>query len=329
MKERRSGIELSRKGTLVVKVCLVLLAAIASATLGDALQINKRVRTAAEAVVQHRDNDQRPGQSSPAYSAVLQKQIVMGAKSTQGLSYNQETGTLLTVLENEQAIAELDRCGVVLRHIDIQTDNPIEEISTLEEGYALLTFANTNTITLIRIPKDSTSLTTQEGIQLNLQDGKRTLEIEEVTWDRNQKRIFLASREYPPRIYWAQFDLKELKSRKYGPHKMQASEWIQTERIQKFMPDITALAYSSVNRQLLVLSDETREIVSVDEDRVARPYLQLEQGTAGLEATIRSPEGMTIATDGSIYLISDPDNVYLYRFYPEIGLTRQMSCNSF
>jgi uncharacterized protein YjiK len=294
---------------------------------GDAVQVNGRLRQAAALLLGALGGAAPTPAANPGYSAVLQRQPIAGIRSPQGLSYSADSRSLLTVLENEQAIAELDRCGRLLRRIPVRAEHPLEEVTVLGGGSILLSFKNTNRISLLNLPRGAVSLDTAQGLDLDLRQGGSPVEAEEIAWDPAGQQLYLASKEYPPRIYRATFQLREWRRRPRGSHPLQAQEWLSPNQVLPFMPDITALAYAEARRELLLLSDETRDIVAVNGTRQPRPYLKLDAGNAGLEQRIRSPEGMAIAEDASIYLISDPAAVYLYRFYPELGLGRQSLCS--
>lgn len=307
-------------------ICLSLLGVLAAATLGDALQINTRLRLATDMLLGSPGSDAASLQNDNGYSAVLQRQPIAGIGSPQGLSYSADTRTLFTVIEQEQAIAELDLCGTLLRRITVTAKHPLEEVTALGAGHLLLSFANTNMISLLTLAVDAETIDTTTGIQLDVRTGDNRIEVEEIAWDSAGQRLFLASREYPPRIYQAPFNLNSWHNRGIGNYRLRTEEWLAAKQILPFMPDITALAYSEHRRELLLLSDETREIVALTQGGKLRTYLQLKEGSAGLNHKIRSPEGMAIASDASIYLISDPADVYLYRFFPEKGLGSQSLC---
>ena len=308
-------------------LCLAVLASLAAASLGDAIQINGRFRQATAMLLGGSGGAPSAVETIPGYSAVLQRQPIQGIRSPQGLSYKANSRTLLTVLENEQAIVELDLCGTVLRRIPVNTEHPLEEVTALGDETVLLSFANTNRISLLTLPRGEDPVDTSTGLHLDVRQGGTSIEAEEIAWNPATEQLFLASKDYPPRIYTSEFALSEWLRRTKGSYTLQAREWLSSQKILAFMPDITSLAYSQSRRKLLFLSDETREILAVDDGGQPRLYLQLEKGSAGLDEKIRSPEGMAVAGDGSLYLISDPANVYLYRFYPQPGLTRQIACS--
>lgn len=328
MKSNSGGSGSVVRKQLLIRGSLTLLIALAAATVGDALRINEHFRNAAAVVIQTLGGGPQPSEQGPGYSAVLQRLPIKGATDPQGLSYNPTTQTLLTVLGHDQAIAELDRCGVILRRVTVQSTYSLEEATAISEQHLLLSFANTNTIALVSLEAGQSSIDMASGVQIELIEGSTPIEVEEIAWDGDGKRLFLASKEYPPQIYTAFFDLKDVQASKGHKHRLKAHKWLRPDRILPFMPDISSLAYSPARGQLLLLSDETREIVAVTEDRSVQPFLRLQRGTAGLSEPIRSPEGMAIASDTSIYLISDPDAVYLYRLFPEEGLSRQSTCST-
>lgn len=308
-------------------LCLGILGCLAAASAGDAVQINGRIRQAAALLLGGVGGTAPAPETNPGYSAVLQRQAIEGIGSPQGLSYSADRRSLFTVLENEQAIAELDLCGRLLRRIPVRADHPLEEVTALSGGSILLSFANTNRISLLQLPQGPARLDTTEGLELDVRQGDNPVEAEEIAWDPTRQQLYLASKDYPPRLYRTTFKLNDWRRRPRGSHPLEVQEWLSANQVLAFMPDITALAYAEARRELLLLSDETRDIVAVSEARQLRPYLKLEAGSAGLEERVRSPEGMAIARDASLYLISDPAGVYLYRFYPELGLGRQSLCS--
>jgi uncharacterized protein YjiK len=326
MNQRRGGPAGSRDWQRWSWLCLGLLGCLAAASFGDAVQVNGRLRQAAALLIGRLGGSAAAPVSNPGYSAVLQRQSIEGVLSPEGLSYSASSRTLLTALENEQAIAELDLCGRLLRRIPVLAEHPLEEVTALSGDAILLSFANTNRISLLSLPRGSASLDASTGLQLDLRQGSTPVEPDEIAWDPASQTLYLASNDYPPRIYRSSFKLSEWRQRPPGIHPLQTREWLSADQVLAFMPDITALAYSEAGQELLLLSDETRQIMAVTEARQLRPYLNLEAGIAGLEEKIRSPEGLAIARDASLYLISDPAEVYLYRFYPELGLGRQSLC---
>lgn len=325
-KPRRQGFRRGLARQPWSQISLALLAVLVAGSLGDALQVNRLLRNVAGWLLGSPARELAALPSAPGYSAVLQRQLISGLAAPQGLSYSQESGTLFTVLEHEQLIAELDVCGNVLRRISLKTTHQLEEVTALSAGMKLVTLANRPEILLLSLPDGAQAADLSNAVQLDVRDGEMPVEAEEVAWDARGSRLFFATSDYPPRVYMAPFNLAEWSKRSPGAYRLAANEWIPSQSILTFMPDISALAYSAARGKLLLLSDETREIVAFDNGRRAQRYLRLEEGTAGLEQKIRSPEGMAIAGDASLYLISDPDHVFLYRFFPEVGLGRQSLC---
>lgn len=329
MNTQRRGLRATRSQQRWSWICLSVLAILVAASLGDAVQVNNRVRQAAAILLGDPRRERTPSEIKPSYSAVLQRQPIQGIRSPQGLTYNKDTQTLLTVLENKQAIAELDLCGHVIRRVQINTPYMLEEVTALSSDMVLLSFGNTNTIALLQLPTGSATVDGSSALLLDVRDeGGNRVEVEEIAWDSDGKQLFLANKEYPPRIYQTSFHPDYWKGLIRGARTLRISEWLSSKQILPFMPDITALAYSEAKRELLILSDETREIISVSTEGRVRAYLKLDKGSANLQERVRSPEGMAIAKDASIYLISDPADSYIYRFYPSVGLGQQSWCRA-
>lgn len=74
--------------------------------------------------------------------------------------------------------------------------------------------------------------------------------------------------------------------------------------------DYSGVHYDDQTGHLLLLSDESHQIVEVNKNGVEISRLDLSRGSAGLNDDVPQAEGITMDKDGDIYVISEPNLFY-------------------
>jgi uncharacterized protein YjiK len=231
---------------------------------------------------------------------VLQHQPVQGIQRPQGLTYHPDTQTLFTVLPQQQALAELDRCGNLLRRISVRNGTRLGAAIAAGQGVVLFSLANTSQLLLVPLPQGATQIDGSDGIQLEVRDDTQPIAIAAMAWDRAQRQLYLSSASGLPRLYRTAFDGNVWSGRRNNPQRLTVREWLPEERILPVMPAITALAMDEERSELLLLSGTTHQLVRASPQGLLRLDLSLTRGNAGLEPGIRDPQGLAAANDGSL-----------------------------
>ena len=65
--------------------------------------------------------------------------------------------------------------------------------------------------------------------------------------------------------------------------------------------------YDGQTGHLILLSDESHQIIEVNKEGVEISRLDLSRGNAGLNDDVPQAEGITMDQDGDIYVISEPN----------------------
>ena len=81
--------------------------------------------------------------------------------------------------------------------------------------------------------------------------------------------------------------------------------------------DLASLTTHPQTGHLLLLSEESAIVSEYSRQGALLGLLPLWRGTAGLQATVPQPEGITVGPGGEIFIISEPN--LLYRFTPNGG----------
>ncbi len=76
---------------------------------------------------------------------------------------------------------------------------------------------------------------------------------------------------------------------------------------------MSSLAIDPRTGHMLVLSDESRLLVELDENGETVSYISLVRGFNGLKKSINQAEGVAIDEHGTIYLVSEPNLFYVFK----------------
>ena len=77
-----------------------------------------------------------------------------------------------------------------------------------------------------------------------------------------------------------------------------------------FVRDMSSLAIDPRTGHMLVLSDESRLLVELDEHGETVSYISL---VRGFKKSINQAEGVAIDEHGTIYLVSEPNLFYVFK----------------
>lgn len=84
-----------------------------------------------------------------------------------------------------------------------------------------------------------------------------------------------------------------------------------------FLRDLSSLTVDGRTGHTLVLSDESRLLLELDERGQPVSFISLLGGFNGLDASIRQPEGVAMDESGDIYMVGEPN--LFYRFSRDPG----------
>ncbi len=83
-----------------------------------------------------------------------------------------------------------------------------------------------------------------------------------------------------------------------------------------FVRDISSLSYDARTGHSLVLSDESRLLLELDAQGEPVSFISLVGGFNGLSDSIEQAEGVTMDAAGNIYVVSEPNLLYVFSKKP-------------
>jgi uncharacterized protein YjiK len=221
-----------------------------------------------------------------------------------GLTFNPDTETLFGILNGPSAIVELSREGRLLRYIKLQGFEDTEAITYLGNGLFAVAEERRRMISLLRI-NGSTDI-------VHYADGKRFLiepeetgnkGLEGLTYDPLSQVLLVVKERSPHRTYLIPL----------------ASSASETPRVFRGwdpnamgLRDMSGMQFQPDTGTVLVVSDESKEVVETTLAGEVLSSLRLRSGHGGLSDDIEQAEGVAVDDAGTLYIVSEPNMLYVY-----------------
>ena len=246
----------------------------------------------------------------PGYRAVIQAKPLAGLEKaeTSGLSWSPLSNTLFTVTGRVPKLVELSLDGEILRVVELRGFSDPEGVEVLSDGRIAIIDERRGLLTAFYLPLDAQFIDGDTLPSINLAKvvaGNKGFE--GVAWDERNQRIILAKERSPFGLFSLPFpDLEE-----------GAEEPVQTLQelpsAQVFMRDFSSLAIDHRTGHLLVLSDESRMLLELDQQGNPVSFISLAMGFNGLTRSIKQAEGVAMDAQGTIYIVSEPNLFYVFK----------------
>ncbi|HZX16918.1 MAG TPA: SdiA-regulated domain-containing protein [Pseudomonas sp.] len=245
----------------------------------------------------------------PGYKAVLQGKPLQGLEGDEvsGLTYSPESDTLFTVTGKHPQLIELTLDGQVMRRIDLHGFSNPEGVEMLANGRLAIIDERKRTLTTFKLGALTRSLEFADLASFDLgfiDAGNKGFE--GIAWDSRNERVLLGKERGPLGLFSLPFPGEDGAAGALQP--------MSSGRL--FLRDISSLTYDPRTGHALVLSDESRLLLEVDEQGEPVSFISLARGMNGLQRGIGQAEGVTMDTAGNIYIVSEPNLFYVLRKDP-------------
>ena len=245
----------------------------------------------------------------PGYRAVLQGKRLQGLEDDEvsGLTYSAETDTLFTVTGKYPQLIELTLNGEVIRRIDLHGFANPEGVEMLSGGRLAIIDERRRTLTTFKLGALTRSLEFAElaSFDLGFADAGNK-GFEGIAWDSRNERVLLGKERGPLGLFSLPFPGEDGAAGTLEP--------LSSGHL--FLRDISSLSYDARTGHALVLSDESRLLLEIDEQGEPVSFISLARGMNGLHQGIGQAEGVTMDAAGNIYIVSEPNLFYVLRKEP-------------
>ena len=245
----------------------------------------------------------------PGYRAVIQAKPLAGLEKdeTSGLSWSPLSNTLFTVTGRIPKLVELSLEGDVLREVELRGFSDPEGVEVLSDGRIAIIDERRAELTAFYLPLDATFIDAQTlpSVSLGAVGGNKGFE--GIAWDARNQRMLLAKERSPFGLFSLPFPDAD--------NDVEMSHQVLQELPsgQVFMRDFSSLTIDQRTGHLLVLSDESRMLLELDEQGNPVSFISLAVGFNGLTRSIKQAEGVAMDAQGTIYIVSEPNLFYVFK----------------
>lgn len=245
------------------------------------------------------------------YQVTIDGLAIGDLKDSSGLTYNAETHTLFTVLNQEPKLIELSLKGEILRTVHVQGVVDMEGITHVEGNQYVIADERDSRLILIDLEDHLSTLdvTNEPKIRLGINDSGNK-NFEGISWDNHQKKLLVVKERNPKYV----IAVKGLADKPTN-----GSIDFDIEKLSKYdnmlswaMRDLSSVNYLSKSGHMLLLSEESKLIKEFDENAKPIGALSLWRGFHGLSQSVPQAEGITIDVNDNIYIISEPNLFYVF-----------------
>ena len=246
----------------------------------------------------------------PGYRAVIQAKPLAGLQEfeTSGLSWSPLSNTLFTVTGKIPKLVELSLDGDVLRVVELRGFSDPEGVEVLSDGRIAIIDERRAQMKTFYLPLDAEFIDGDALQPINLgftSAGNKGFE--GIAWDVRNQRMLLAKERSP----FGLFSLPFPEAAEDDSSITQSLQELSSSQI--FMRDFSSLTIDQRTGHLLVLSDESRMLLELDELGNPVSFISLAMGFNGLARSIKQAEGVAMDAQGTIYIVSEPNLFYVFK----------------
>lgn len=246
----------------------------------------------------------------PGYRALIQAKPLEGLEEaeTSGLSWSPLSNTLFTVTGKIPKLVELSLDGEVLRVVELRGFSDPEGVEVLSDGRIAIIDERRAQMKTFYLPLDAEFIDGDALQPINLgfiNAGNKGFE--GIAWDARNQRMLLAKERSP----FGLFSLPFPEAAEDDSSITQSLQELSSSQI--FMRDFSSLTIDQRTGHLLVLSDESRMLLELDELGNPVSFISLAMGFNGLARSIKQAEGVAMDGQGTIYIVSEPNLFYVFK----------------
>lgn len=239
------------------------------------------------------------------YKVSFQKTLTTVTDNLSGITYSSDTDSLFAIINNPEQIVELDKQGKILRQIPLTGFVDTEGITYLGQRHFALMQERQRSVSVVEITSLTRTIDVSGAKQFNLKPAvDNNAGLEGIAWSA-QSGLFVANEHSPSEI----IHLPSTLISGLGPHATDHGNIMPRFLDNLPLDDISGLHFTEQAEQLLVLSDESRELLAIDADGTIHSQFDLSPGWFGFNPYLEQPEGVTMDNHGLIYIVGEPNNL--------------------
>lgn len=253
-----------------------------------------------------------PAISLQDYEVVIDAKPIPGAAELSGITYDVDRDRLLAISNDGPAeVVALSRNGDVLERYRLEGFDDTEAIAYMGNGRIAITNETLQRLNFVDIPAQSGTIDAKGSpfltLGLNMHRGNKGFE--GLAYDVAGDRVFIAKERDPRQLFEVDGVAASLGGR-LQLALQDHTDWIDGE---VSTGDLADVCFDPKTGHLVLLSEESKELVELDGDGRFVSSRPLSGRRSGLAHDAPSPEGVTMDAAGNIYIVSEPNLFYMLR----------------
>lgn len=223
-------------------------------------------------------------------------------RDASALAVHADTGHLWVITDDDVRLVEFTSQGTFVREVRLIGFDDAEGLCHVGGNRFLIAEEKKMCISLVDVPPDSTKVKDVERcIELDVKS-KKNKGLEGVSYDAKSDSLFAVREGKPPAVYRIQPLLEESRAT--------TSQWpLELDGLD----DLSDTFFDASTGWLWLLSHESQAAVAFDSHGARMTELELKKGRHGLPEDVEQAEGICRDRDGTLFICSEPDQVYRFR----------------
>lgn len=229
------------------------------------------------------------------------------SSNASGITYNPDTDTLFAISNNPTYIVEIDKQGRELRKITLDGFQDTEDLTYLGQNRYAIVEERLRTIVIATIGEEIVSVNRADSRSISLPEvtngGNKGFE--GIAYDPVAQSLYVVNEAEPRQL----FRIDDFAAGD-SDHYTVSQPWdLEAKHFNKL--DFSALHYDLRTGHLLMLSDESRSLTesTLNGELVSRLTMSIFR--SGFFHNIRQAEGVAMDHDGRLYVLSEPNKLYM------------------
>lgn len=243
----------------------------------------------------------------PDYSADVQAMQIQDIhKNVSGITHDYDNNTLWVITNQPQELIELNMNLSPVRRVLLENFSDTEAVAYIGNSTFIIADERDFSIVVAPITAQTKKLNRKKLRFITLkQGGSDNKGLEGLAFDPKSKVIYAVKERNPLKLI-------SISGLVDGTQGVSIGEPAHIDINNFNLDDLSGLHFDAKTGHLLLLSDEAKLLVEVDKNGHAISYVDLEAGFNGLREDIPQAEGVTLDSQGNLYIVSEPN--LLYRF---------------
>lgn len=247
----------------------------------------------------------------PDYKPTIQAKPVEGINNLSGIAYDFDKDRLLGITNGApMEILVISRDGDLVDRYPLIGFEDTEGIAYIGGGRVVIADERLQQLDIVTLPETPGPIHVEQAqfvaVGVNLSEHNKGFE--GVAYDAANDRVFAIKERDPRQLYSITGMLASIG----GPLQIRIKDLTSWVDRSVFSRDLSEGYYDPKTGHLLLLSDESANITEVDDKGDFVSILSLRHEAGDLKRSVPQAEGMTMDTDGELYVVSEPN--LFYRF---------------